>query len=129
MKNSGITFGIARGYCSFGGVDQHVIQSLTNMKEAGLQASTYMFPCRGKDPIAQVNEMLDHIPANLYKNIWIDVETNPSPGCSWSGHNSTSNCQFLTAIIKELKTKGKSVGIYASKYMWSTIFGSVGFCP
>lgn len=49
MKNAGITFSIARGYCSYGGVDQHAVQSLTNMKAAGIpNVDMYMFPCRGK---------------------------------------------------------------------------------
>lgn len=96
LKNSHqVTFAVARGYCSFGGMDTHVNQSLTNIKAAGLHADTYMFPCRGKNATAQVDDMIAHIPGNLYETIWIDVETNPSAGCSWSDHNSTSNCQFL----------------------------------
>lgn len=55
MKNSNITFAVARGYCSFGGMDTHAVASLTNIKAAGLKADTYMFPCRGKNATAQVN--------------------------------------------------------------------------
>jgi hypothetical protein len=66
MKNSNITFVIARGYCSFGGIDTHAVQSLTNIKTAGLKADTYMFPCRGKNSTVQVNELVAAIPANLY---------------------------------------------------------------
>ncbi len=53
MKSSGITFAVARGYCSFGGMDTHAVASLTNIKNAGLKADTYMFPCRGKNATAQ----------------------------------------------------------------------------
>jgi GH25 family lysozyme M1 (1,4-beta-N-acetylmuramidase) len=91
-KNQGITFAIPRGYYSFGGVDKNVVQSLKNMRQAGLQTDTYMFPCRGKNATAQANEMIDSIPRELYDRIWIDIETNPSPGCSWSGHDAASNC-------------------------------------
>jgi len=36
MKNQGISFACARGYRSFGGVDNDAIQSLKNIKQAGL---------------------------------------------------------------------------------------------
>jgi GH25 family lysozyme M1 (1,4-beta-N-acetylmuramidase) len=102
MKNNGVTFAIARGYCSFGGIDHNAIQSLTNMKAAGLKAGAYMFPCRGKNATAQVNEFLAAVPSNLYDAVWIDVETNPSPGCSWTGHDSASNCQFIVETVRAL---------------------------
>ena len=54
MKNShSITYVAARGYCSFGGIDTHVVQSLTNIKNAGLRGDIYMFPCRGKNATTQ----------------------------------------------------------------------------
>lgn len=129
MKNShSITFVAARGYCSFGGMDTHAVQSLTNIKNAGLKGDTYMFPCRGKNATAQAEELLAHIPATLYDTIWIDVETNPSTGCSWSGHTAASNCDFLNEMTKFFKGKGKKVGIYATRYMWGSIFGSYDAC-
>lgn len=128
FKKSGFSFVIARGYCSYGGVDHNAVQSLTNAKKAGLTTHMYMFPCRGKGAAAQVDEMIKAIPANLYGTVWIDVETNPSSGCSWSGHDASSNCQFLTEILDKVKSHGKTVGIYASSYMWQTIFGSKDAC-
>ena len=99
FKKNGYSFVIARGYCSYGGVDHNAVQSLTNAKNAGLNTHMYMFPCRGKSATSQVDEMIKAIPANLYGTVWIDVETNPSSGCSWSGHDANSNCQFLTEIL------------------------------
>lgn len=128
FKKNGFSFVIARGYCSYGGVDHNAVQSLTNAKKAGLTTHMYMFPCRGKSATAQVDEMIKAIPADLYGTVWIDVETNPSSGCSWSGHDANSNCQFLTEILDKVKSHGKTVGIYASSYMWQTIFGSKGAC-
>jgi GH25 family lysozyme M1 (1,4-beta-N-acetylmuramidase) len=128
MKNAGISYVIPRGYCSFGGMDHNAVQSLTNIKAAGLKADVYMFPCRGKNATAQADELVAGISATLYETIWIDVETNPSPGCSWSGHDSNSNCEFLMETISALKAKGKKVGVYASRYMWGTIFGSYTAC-
>ncbi len=95
MKSNGYAFAIIRGYCSYGGVDHNAVQGLTNAKAAGLITDIYMFPCRGKSASAQVDEMMNAIPANLYGMVWIDVETNPSSGCGWSG-DGNSNCAFLT---------------------------------
>lgn len=55
MKNSGISFAVVRGYCSFGGIDTHAVQSLRNVQSAGLATDIYMFPCRGKNATAQVD--------------------------------------------------------------------------
>lgn len=129
MKNAGYHFAIIRGYCSFGGLDSHAVQSLTNAKAAGLITDIYMFPCRSKSATAQVDQMFSGISSSLYGMVWIDVETNPSPGCSWSGHDGASNCQFLQDIVNHVKSKGKKVGIYATAYMWQTIFGSRSACP
>lgn len=128
MKNNGITFAVPRGYCSFGGLDKNIVQTLTHIKSAGLKADIYMFPCRGKNATVQVNEMLSAIPSALYDRVWIDVETNPTSGCSWNDHTSSSNCDFIMEIIDALHKKKKNVGIYASRYMWGTILGSYTTC-
>ncbi len=125
IKNGGYGFAIIRGYCSYGGVDHNAVQSLTNAKSAGLITDIYMFPCRGKSATAQVDEMMNAIPANLYGMIWIDVETNPSSGCGWTG----DNCGFITEIVNRIKSKGKVPAIYSSVYMWTSIFGSKTACP
>lgn len=129
MKSNGYEFAIIRGYCSYGGVDHNAVQGLRNAKAAGMITDIYMFPCRGKSAQAQVDEMFAGIDSSLYGMIWIDVETNPSPGCSWSGHDGNSNCQFLTDVINAIRAKGKHLGIYASRYMWQSIFGSFSACP
>ena len=128
MKNNGVRFAIPRGYCSFGGVDSHVKENLANAKSAGLITDIYMFPCRSKDPSTQVSQMMSAISGSLYGMVWIDVETNPSPGCSWSGHSGSSNCDYVNQIAAAIKKNGKNVGIYASSYMWQTIMGSTGAC-
>jgi hypothetical protein len=129
MKSNGYSFAIIRGYCSYGGVDSNAVQGLKNAKAAGLITDIYMFPCRGKSAQSQVDQMFAGIDQSLYGMIWIDVETNPSTGCSWSGHDANSNCQFLTDIINGIKAKGKHLGIYATRYMWQSIFGSFTACP
>lgn len=128
MKSAGYEFAIIRGFCSYGAPDHNAVQGLKNAKAAGLSTDIYMFPCRGKNAKAQVDEMFAAIDHTLYGTVWIDVETNPSSGCSWSGHDATSNCQFVVDLVNEIKAKGKNPGIYGSKYMWQSIFGSATAC-
>ena len=55
--------------------------------------------------------------------VWIDVETNTSPGCGWRT-NHAENCNLLEELVVALKNKKLNVGIYLSQYMWTTIMGS-----
>jgi GH25 family lysozyme M1 (1,4-beta-N-acetylmuramidase) len=63
-----------------------------------------------------------------YGTVWIDVEDNPSTGCSWKGHTAASNCDFLMELIDGLKSKGKHVGVYTSQGEWSSVMGSQSAC-
>jgi len=36
---------------------------------------------------------MNAIPRDIYGMVWIDVESNPSPGCGWRDANY--NCAFL----------------------------------
>jgi GH25 family lysozyme M1 (1,4-beta-N-acetylmuramidase) len=128
MKNNGVTFVIPRAYCSFGGVDSHAVSNLQNAHSAGLSTDVYMFPCRGKNATSQVSELFSHVTPSLYSRVWIDVETNPSSGCSWSGHSAASNCDFVTEVAKAIASHSKTAGIYASRYMWESIMGSQKAC-
>jgi len=128
MKSNGYEFAIIRGYCSYGGPDGNVVQNLNNAKAAGMITDIYMFPCRSKSGTSQVDQMISAIPSNLYGMVWVDVETNPSPGCGW-GSDYNGNCAFLTEIINRIKSHGKVPAIYATRYMWQTIFGSFTGCP
>lgn len=90
----------------------------------------------------QMNNFVDYLNAHGVKHgmVWLDIETNPSPGCSWgvedqeeqykanpSAFNSTTtgaNCDYIGQLISALKARGQSVGVYASKYMWGLVAGS-----
>ena len=63
-----------------------------------------------------------------YGQIWLDIETNPSSGCSWSGYSAASNCAYVTELVNAVRTAGRSVGIYSSYYMWEDIMGSAQAC-
>ena len=128
LKNSGNSFAIIRAFRSTGVLDTNANTNLQNAKAAGLTPDVYMFPCRGKDPLAQVNTMFNGVSGNLFSTVWIDVETNPSSGCSWKGYSAADNCAFLTSLIEGIAKFGKTPGIYSSYYQWQDIFGSTSAC-
>jgi GH25 family lysozyme M1 (1,4-beta-N-acetylmuramidase) len=129
LKNLGYSFAIIRAYRSTGTLDPAASQNLQSARAAGLSTEVYMFPCRGKNATSQVNELIAGISSNLYSNIWIEVENNPSPGCSWTGYDRTSNCNFVTEAINAIKAQGKYAGIFTSATNWQSIFGSSSACP
>lgn len=95
LKEAGYNFAVPRAFHSFGSIDLNAVPNLNNARSAGLKTDIYMFPCRGKSATAQIDELIQKIPENLYDTIWVDVETNPSTGCSWNTSNFTSNCDYL----------------------------------
>ena len=109
LKNLGNSFAIIRAYRSTGSLDPSASQNLQNARAAGFNTDIYMFPCRGKSPTSQVNQIISEISSTLYSTIWIEVESNPE-------------------TINAIKAKGKSAGIYTSAYNWQSIFGSSSVC-
>ena len=59
--------------------------------------------------------------------IWLDIESNPSDGCDWSG-DIDANCGFLDELVKAVRNNGRVPGIYASRHFWQVIFGSPDNC-
>jgi hypothetical protein len=62
MKNLGFTFAIPRAYHSYGAIDLNAVPGLNNARSVGLKTDIYMFPCRGKNASAQVDELIKGIP-------------------------------------------------------------------
>lgn len=60
--------------------------------------------------------------------VWIDVEDNPSSGCSWNSYSASSNCDYLSQLISAVKSHGRQVGVYTSEYEWENVMGSVSAC-
>jgi hypothetical protein len=87
-----------------------------------------MFPCRGKSASGQVQELISGLAGVNYGMIWVDVETNPSTGCSYADSSHAFNCQFITDVISAIRSHGKSPGVYSSYYMWESIMGAAGNC-
>ena len=75
-----------------------------------------------------MNSFIDQLGGANYGMIWLDIETNPSPGCSWDGRGADSNCAFVNELLQAGRARGKQVGIYSNYYMWSSIMGAPGNC-
>ena len=117
MKSNGVSFVIPRAWCSYGGFDSNAVTNINNARSAGIPyVDVYMFPCRGKSASDQVSSLVSSLGSANYGQIWIDVETNPSSGCSWASYSGTSNCQYVTDLVNAIKSHGKTPGIYASYY-------------
>ena len=126
MNNSGYSFTMVRGYQSNGAIDPNGLQTIENAAAAGLYHDTYHFPCfGGVSPQDQVDAIVNYL-GNMPGNYWIDVETNPSPGCGWQDPNT--NCGFLHNLVSAFQGRGVQLGIYSSYNMWNTIFGGPNNC-
>ncbi|CDW81675.1 glycosyl hydrolases family 25 protein [Stylonychia lemnae] len=129
LKSAGYNFAIPRAWCSYGGFDKNALQNIHNAKAAGITyVDVYMFPCRGKSASEQVSELVSSLGSAPYGQIWVDVETNPSSGCSWSSYSGSSNCQYISDLVSAIQSHGKAPGIYSSYYQWEGVVGSAQSC-
>ena len=84
--------------------------------------------CNSKDPVAQVRDMLNAIPANLFDMVWVRVEENSSPGCSLTVNTPQKSCDYLRSIVGYIESKGITAGVYSTILFWKKVFGSTSFC-
>jgi hypothetical protein len=111
------------------GVDPNAVQTLINAGTVALKYKihAYMELCRNNDPISQVNDLFSGVPTSLYGTLWVKVEPNNTPGCSWAGYNPTDNCNFLIETFRALKgtlTTFLSVGVFSTARIWESFFGN-----
>ena len=129
FKSNGIGFVIPRSWKSGGSFDTEAIGNIKNAHSAGIpRVDVYMFPCRGKSATSQVASLVSELSGHNYGHIWLDIETNPSSGCSWESHTHATNCDYLGELVSAVRSHSKEPGIYASQYMWEQIFGSTTAC-
>ena len=80
------------------------IQSLYNAKNIGITPDIQLLVCRNRTINETVNSVMNSNPRDLYKNIWIVINTNTNElNCTWLFVNKTDNCQFLKDILAEFK--------------------------
>jgi len=124
MVSNGRTFGVVRAWHSYGAFDTNAPASVAAMWAGGMSAvDVYMFPCVGQSAANQANGLVDALTAAnvTYGKVWLDIESNPSPGCGWS---TATGCTFFTDLLASLRARGVTVGTYASQYEWSITVGS-----
>eukprot|EP00744_Colponema_vietnamica_P006916 GILI01009994.1.p1 GENE.GILI01009994.1~~GILI01009994.1.p1 ORF type:complete len:219 (+),score=60.52 GILI01009994.1:46-702(+) len=122
--NNGWSFVIVRSYCSYGAVDSNAPGNLAAAQAGGITyTDIYHFPCYGGvDPSQQISDDFNAVGQGNFGMMWIDIETNPSGGCGWSG-SASDNCDFLSTMLSEGQSLGINMGVYSSAYMWSSIMG------
>lgn len=85
LKSAGYNFAIPRAWKSYGAFDSNAPTNIHNARAAGIQfVDVYMFPCRDQSPTNQVHSLVSSLGSSNYGQIWLDIETNPSSGCSWA---------------------------------------------
>ena len=129
-EEAGLDWAVISAFHSFGAFDNTSLVNLETAQKADIEMTdVYMFPCRGKDPNVQVAALTRGLANATFGTVWIDVEENPSTGCSWKSEGidasglAQGNCQFLDSLITGLKNAGLRVGIYSSHYEWNQTVG------
>lgn len=111
-----------RAWHSYGAFDKNAIANLGGAVSAGIPSNdVYLFPCPTKDASQQASDMLKALGSNFSGKVWIDVEYNPSPGCSWS--SISTGCVFLRETVATIQQQGVGVGVYSSHYDWNNTVG------
>lgn len=120
LVGQGFTFAIPRGYCSYGAVDENVVQNIKNAWAGGMKSvDVYLFPCvKCGNPKGQVRSLVNALNGLNFGTIWVDIEIY-----SW-GSDLNANRQFALDMVNEVKAAGKNVGIYTSEYNWEEVVGS-----
>ena len=72
--------------------------------------------------------MLDSLPRENYRQVWIEVRTTGKRGCDWSTYPASTNCEYLKQLLAAVKGRGITVGIYSDYDSWKEIFNSVSGC-
>ena len=135
LAEKGYEYMIVRAWESIGSFDDDAPSNLKNAQSAGYASantSVYMFPCASTadSAKAQMQTMIDDLKDYDYGMIWLDIEENPSSGCSWSDNDIDTNCDIIIALGNTTVENGKKVGVYSNYNEWSSyvFFGDSGAC-
>eukprot|EP00118_Oscarella_pearsei_P000054 m.4085 g.4085 ORF g.4085 m.4085 type:complete len:239 (+) comp10183_c0_seq1:76-792(+) len=122
LKSTGYSYAIVRAHHSNGGVDKNAPTTIANAWAAGFShVDAYLFPCyRCGDPAGQASETASYLKnqGTRYGTLWLDIESN-----DWSSEESLNQKFFKTMYESAEIHKPLAVGVYTSKYQWSSIMG------
>jgi GH25 family lysozyme M1 (1,4-beta-N-acetylmuramidase) len=120
QRKGSVVFGVARAWHSFGSFDPNALTTLASWQKAGIAADVYLFPCAGSNASAQVGSMLQGLRSSNFSRVWLDIESNTSPGCSW-GSSKKANCAFAQELLAALAAHGQAAGVYTSIHEYSLL--------
>lgn len=118
-----VSFGLVRCHKSNGRVDTRAPDTVKNGWLAQLErVDVYHFPRRAVDAAIQVKNAVSALRAAkaTFGAYWFDVET----GAGWSTSDHTANAAFLARLVQAAEALGLTVGIYTSRFEWSTVMGA-----
>ena len=131
LAQEGYTWSIVRAYeistsPAPGAVDTNATQTMINSAAAGLPVDAYMVICRNSDAASQIDALFGGIDNSLFDYIWIKVEPNTTPGCSWSGYTAADSCAFLNSAISQAQNykAAHKIGIFSTPNIWNKFFGT-----
>ena len=104
-------------------MDTNATQTMINSAAAGLPVDAYIVICRNNDAASQIDAVFSGIDNSLFDYLWIKVEPNTTPGCSWSGYTAADSCAFLNNAISQAQSYGKTVGVFSTANIWNQFFG------
>mmetsp|Transcript_24727 Transcript_24727/g.34638 ORF Transcript_24727/g.34638 Transcript_24727/m.34638 type:complete len:273 (+) Transcript_24727:28-846(+) len=121
LVSNNYTFVAVRIWRSSGVVDTNCPSTVSNAWTAGMKnVDVYFYPCVSCGNVAvQVQNAAEYLTNHsvVYTKFWLDVEG------TWST-NTTSNQEFFSQMLTASVNQGLNVGVYTSKYQWTTIMGS-----
>jgi len=116
-------------------ISGNLATTVKNAQTAGFAPSdigVYFIDFRAKLGAAAGVKLIDGVAAalspvkSLIGELWLDVEGSLG-GTSWSA-STTTNCAYITAIVKHIKANPTQfpwkLGIYSGMYTWGTLVGS-----
>lgn len=108
------------------------MQTLSNAFAAGYLPDVYLEICPGMDAASQINLVSDQI-NNQFGNdpnarfngvMYLKVQPNSNPGCSWDRYNQIDNCDFLVQAAIQIWNVGWFPGVFSTARIWQQLFGS-----
>lgn len=125
LKNAGYSFAIPRAWKSFGEFDASAPGSVSSFWQANFtHVDVYLFPCSfGMPASTQVNQLKGNLTSHSvkYGMVWLDIEENQDPTCSWR-RSKSDNCAFLGDLIQASEAAGFNTGIYTSVHEFGLFF-------
>lgn len=114
------------------GIDPNALQTFRNAFELGFYADPYVELCRGINATSQINLVNTQILVPLDSGttyfqyvLYLKVNPNSNPECTWEGYSQQDNCNFLKEAAEATYTvTTKQPIIYTTANIWAKFFGN-----